>query len=178
MSSERSWSSTDEPPKLLPLPSMLVSSDAAQRASCDALISTPFIDLKPQDFMVQEKAESEQSRKRTRTLMTPFQTRVLKKVLQKTAFPSVALRSNLSKLLGVPGRTIQIWFQNQRQKARQQVQQRAQPLDVLASVASKTQTVAARQVTLPAILDAKVNGEPLRKQSDKSQGGHLRPWLL
>lgn len=145
---------------MLPLPPILVSSDI-KRSRNEPLISTPFIDLKPQDF-IQDRLEGENGRKRTRTLMSPFQTRVLRKVLQKTAFPSVTLRNNLSKLLGVPSRTIQIWFQNQRQKARQQRQSNAEPLDVLASVASKTQTTQTNW----------------REQIpyEKAPNEHLRPW--
>ena len=58
-------------------------------------------------------------KKRCRTVMTPSQSRVLRKVLEQTAFPSTEIRENLAKLLGMKPRTVQIWFQNQRQKSRQ-----------------------------------------------------------
>lgn len=58
-------------------------------------------------------------KKRCRTVMTPAQSRVLRKVLEQTAFPSTEIRENLAKLLGMKPRTVQIWFQNQRQKSRQ-----------------------------------------------------------
>ena len=58
-------------------------------------------------------------KKRCRTVMTPGQSRVLKKVLEQTSFPSTELRENLAKVLGMKPRTVQIWFQNQRQKSRQ-----------------------------------------------------------
>ena len=58
-------------------------------------------------------------KKRCRTVMTPSQSRVLRKVLDQTAFPSTEIRENLAKLLGMKPRTVQIWFQNQRQKSRQ-----------------------------------------------------------
>lgn len=58
-------------------------------------------------------------KKRCRTVMTASQSRVLRKVLEQTAFPSTEIRENLAKLLGMKPRTVQIWFQNQRQKSRQ-----------------------------------------------------------
>ncbi|RUS29218.1 hypothetical protein BC938DRAFT_480915 [Jimgerdemannia flammicorona] len=57
-------------------------------------------------------------RKRTRTVTTPFQSRVLRKVLAQTSFPSTEMRLNLATALGMNPRTVQIWFQNQRQKAK------------------------------------------------------------
>ena len=54
--------------------------------------------------------------KRTRTVMAPNQYRVLKNVLSKTSFPSTELREHLAKMLNMKPRTIQIWFQNQRQQ--------------------------------------------------------------
>lgn len=164
---------------MLPLPPILVSS-CPNKNDNEAMMATPFIDLKPQDFMLQEKTEGEQGRKRTRTLMSPFQTRVLRRVLQKTAFPSITLRNSLSKLLGVPSRTIQIWFQNQRQKARQQRQCAPEPLDVLASVASKTRN----QFTESLLVPSTYFTEPLAPstyqgvtEKTKEVKMHLRPWL-
>lgn len=58
-------------------------------------------------------------KKRCRTVMTPAQSRILRKVLEQTAFPSTEIRENLAKILGMKPRTVQIWFQNQRQKSRQ-----------------------------------------------------------
>lgn len=83
---------------------------------------TAFIDLNPQDFERQRlEMEANGAKKRTRTLMTPFQNKILRKVLAKTSFPSASLRNSLSQLLGISSRTIQIWFQNQRQKAKQKL---------------------------------------------------------
>lgn len=56
--------------------------------------------------------------RRTRTILTAHQSRVLKRVLDQTLFPSTELRNNLAEMLGIKSRTIQIWFQNQRAKAR------------------------------------------------------------
>lgn len=67
-----------------------------------------------------------QTRRRSRTVMTPHQTRLLHKVLEETYFPTAAQRESLSRLLQVPQRTIQIWFQNQRQKAKHQQSQSSQ----------------------------------------------------
>ena len=60
-------------------------------------------------------------RKRCRTVMTPHQSRMLRRVLEQTAFPSTEVRESLAKMLGMKPRTVQIWFQNQRQKSRQVV---------------------------------------------------------
>ncbi|KAL1925283.1 uncharacterized protein VTP21DRAFT_166 [Calcarisporiella thermophila] len=55
-------------------------------------------------------------RKRTRTITTPYQTRVLRKVLALTAFPSTQMRRMLAEALNMNPRTVQIWYQNRRQK--------------------------------------------------------------
>ncbi|KAL1922901.1 uncharacterized protein VTP21DRAFT_9277 [Calcarisporiella thermophila] len=55
-------------------------------------------------------------RKRTRTITTPYQTRVLRKVLALTAFPSTQMRRMLAEALNMSPRTVQIWYQNRRQK--------------------------------------------------------------
>lgn len=62
--------------------------------------------------------EASYGQKRSRTVMTAGQCKVLKNVLAKTCFPSTELRLHLAKMLGMKPRTIQIWFQNQRQKAK------------------------------------------------------------
>lgn len=67
-----------------------------------------------------ESSLSKSAQKRIRTVMTPHQYKVLRKVLQHTSFPPSELRTQLSKVLNMPSRTIQIWFQNQRQKSKQQ----------------------------------------------------------
>ena len=60
----------------------------------------------------------ENKEKRKRTVTTPYQTRVLRKMLAQSAFPSTEMRENLARALGMTPRTVQIWFQNQRQKAK------------------------------------------------------------
>ena len=52
--------------------------------------------------------------------MTPFQSKVLHRVLEQTEFPNTELRILLAKRLGMKPRTVQIWFQNQRQKKKTQ----------------------------------------------------------
>lgn len=64
-------------------------------------------------------------KKRCRTIMTPYQSKVLHRVLEHTAFPSTEVREQLARMLGMKPRTVQIWFQNQRQKSRQQSQNSA-----------------------------------------------------
>ncbi|CAG8456618.1 1471_t:CDS:2 [Paraglomus brasilianum] len=61
---------------------------------------------------------SQARRKRTRNVTTPYQTRVLRKVLSVTSFPSTEMREALANSLNMHPRTVQIWFQNQRQKAK------------------------------------------------------------
>lgn len=46
---------------------------------------------------------------------TPFQVKVLQELFKLTEFPSTATRRDLSLLLSIPQRSIQVWFQNTRQ---------------------------------------------------------------
>ncbi|PJF19615.1 hypothetical protein PSACC_00560 [Paramicrosporidium saccamoebae] len=71
--------------------------------------------------------------RRSRTIMTPLQLRILGRVLEHTAFPSRSAREELGRLLQVDPRTIQIWFQNQRQRARNGVGTRSSPASLPAS---------------------------------------------
>ncbi|KAL0265699.1 UNVERIFIED_CONTAM: hypothetical protein PYX00_011413 [Menopon gallinae] len=68
----------------------------------------------------EDKRETSESRdvpaKRTRTIMTPEQNNLLMKFFLIDPFPSTEVRKNLAKSLGIRPRTVQIWFQNQRQK--------------------------------------------------------------
>lgn len=59
-----------------------------------------------------------ESRKRSRTIMTVGQNRTLMQYFEVNRFPSAEVREELSKILNMKPRTIQIWFQNQRQKTR------------------------------------------------------------
>ncbi|KAL0139608.1 hypothetical protein V8B55DRAFT_1577917 [Mucor lusitanicus] len=56
--------------------------------------------------------------KMKRRRATVSQTQALQRVFDTTAFPSTGLRENLARHLGMPPRTVQIWFQNKRQAAR------------------------------------------------------------
>ncbi|KAF8639074.1 hypothetical protein AX16_010380 [Volvariella volvacea WC 439] len=57
-------------------------------------------------------------KKRTRTLTTPHQSAVLHALLAKSRFPTTAMREEVGRSIGLSARKVQIWFQNQRQKAR------------------------------------------------------------
>ncbi|KAF4565362.1 hypothetical protein EYR36_001933 [Pleurotus pulmonarius] len=64
-------------------------------------------------------------KKRTRTLTTPHQSSVLHALLAQSRFPTTAMREEVGRAIGLSARKVQprrlvtqIWFQNQRQKAR------------------------------------------------------------
>ncbi|KAF8553114.1 homeobox-domain-containing protein [Imleria badia] len=65
-----------------------------------------------------QQASSPQKKKRTRTLTTPHQSAVLHALLAKSRFPTTAMREDVGRQIGLSARKVQIWFQNQRQKAR------------------------------------------------------------
>ncbi|KAF7290812.1 Homeobox protein OTX1 [Mycena indigotica] len=68
-------------------------------------------------------------KKRTRTLTTPHQSAVLHALLAQSRFPTTAMREEVGRAIGLSARKVQIWFQNQRQKARRpgaQQQQQSQ----------------------------------------------------
>lgn len=58
------------------------------------------------------------SKKRKRTILTAKQHMTLNKFFKECAFPDLEQRINLGKTLNMTPRTVQIWFQNQRQKIR------------------------------------------------------------
>lgn len=57
-------------------------------------------------------------KKRTRTIMTPIQNSLLMKFFLIDPFPTTEIRKDLARCLDIKPRTVQIWFQNQRQKAK------------------------------------------------------------
>ncbi|KAJ1970225.1 hypothetical protein IWQ62_000052 [Dispira parvispora] len=57
-------------------------------------------------------------KRRTRTVTSPEQTELLMQVLRQTSFPSTEVRERLASMLGMTPRAVQVWFQNQRQKAK------------------------------------------------------------
>lgn len=61
------------------------------------------------------------SKRRKRTVLTAKQHRILSKFFLECAFPDAEQRSKLGKALDMTSRTVQIWFQNQRQKVRSNV---------------------------------------------------------
>ncbi|KAL7747217.1 hypothetical protein RI367_007428 [Sorochytrium milnesiophthora] len=60
-----------------------------------------------------------------RSRLTREQTATLKRVYSDTYFPDKTLKEQLSRELGIPVRTIQIWFQNQRQYHRLKLRKKA-----------------------------------------------------
>ncbi|KAI5186791.1 hypothetical protein NEHOM01_1711 [Nematocida homosporus] len=62
-------------------------------------------------------------KKRVRTVMTPTQSESLKKYFKINPFPSADIRGAISASLGMKPRTVQIWFQNQRQKMKHLMQE-------------------------------------------------------
>ncbi|KAF8912318.1 hypothetical protein CPB85DRAFT_1302451 [Mucidula mucida] len=69
-----------------------------------------------------------QKKKRTRTLTTPHQSAVLHALLAQSRFPTTAMREEVGRSIGLSARKVQIWFQNQRQKARRPRTQGELPL--------------------------------------------------
>lgn len=59
-------------------------------------------------------------KKRKRTVLTAKQHKILMKSFDYCAFPDAEQRLSLGKILGMSPRTVQIWFQNQRQKIKSQ----------------------------------------------------------
>lgn len=57
-------------------------------------------------------------KKRKRTVLTARQQKVLTKSFGDCPFPDAEQRYTLGKLLNMTPRTVQIWFQNQRQKVK------------------------------------------------------------
>jgi Homeodomain len=64
-------------------------------------------------------------KKRVRTVMTPAQSDSLKKYFRMNNFPTTEMRQSISEALGMKPRTVQIWFQNQRQKMKSIVSEEA-----------------------------------------------------
>ncbi|EGN97533.1 hypothetical protein SERLA73DRAFT_161532 [Serpula lacrymans var. lacrymans S7.3] len=67
-------------------------------------------------------------KKRTRTLTTPHQSAVLHALLAQSRFPTTAMREEVGRQIGLSARKVQIWFQNQRQKARRPRSEGSAPL--------------------------------------------------
>ena len=74
----------------------------------------------------QSARELAAARKRDRRLLTPEQTSVLYKLLQKTHFPTTEVREAVAKQLGISPRKVQVWFQNRRQVGKKQMVEAAQ----------------------------------------------------
>ncbi|AFN83137.1 putative zinc finger domain-containing protein [Encephalitozoon romaleae SJ-2008] len=59
--------------------------------------------------------------KKPRTRMTGDQIKALMACFQDNPFPSTSTREELSRILSISPRTVQIWFQNQRQRIKNQM---------------------------------------------------------
>lgn len=66
--------------------------------------------------MITKHAEATPTRKRTH--LKPAQLEVLQDTFSKNPLPDSSIRARIAKRLGVTERTVQIWFQNRRAKAR------------------------------------------------------------
>lgn len=62
--------------------------------------------------------DQQNSKKRNRVSLTNVQQQTLSHALDINAFPDKEKRAQLAQQLGIEARTVQIWFQNQRQKVR------------------------------------------------------------
>ncbi|EJC99520.1 uncharacterized protein FOMMEDRAFT_148693 [Fomitiporia mediterranea MF3/22] len=67
----------------------------------------------------------QQKPKRTRQLTTPQQAAVLHALLAQSRFPTTAMREEVGRQIGLSARKVQVWFQNQRQKARKESKEAA-----------------------------------------------------
>lgn len=68
--------------------------------------------------------DQQNNKKRSRVILSNAQQEVLSRVLDVEAFPSKEKRIQLAQQLGIEARTVQIWFQNQRQKVRKTARMR------------------------------------------------------
>ncbi|KAG0441058.1 Homeobox protein HD-3 [Dictyocoela muelleri] len=68
------------------------------------------------NFSIKKQKNIEE--KRNRTIMNPARSAILKKYFRINMFPSTEVREELARILDIKPRSVQIWFQNQRQKVR------------------------------------------------------------
>ncbi|RSH90698.1 hypothetical protein EHS25_001303 [Saitozyma podzolica] len=69
------------------------------------------------------EASAPQKKKRSRVLMTHVQQKHLGALWKLTKFPDAGQRQEMAEAIGLTARQVQVWFQNQRQKHRKQMQQ-------------------------------------------------------
>lgn len=63
-------------------------------------------------------SKQQKSQRRKRTTMTSEQHAVLRKAFVKNIFPDIKKRQELGEICNLCPKTVQIWFQNQRQRAK------------------------------------------------------------
>lgn len=93
-----------------------------------------FFDFEPNDSFLSESNQNCESlstfellvkptkfRKRNRTIMTDRQSDFLKRFFTKNPFPNTSEREELGRVLNMRPRTVQIWFQNMRQKNKSKI---------------------------------------------------------
>jgi hypothetical protein len=103
------------------------------------------------------------SAKKKRTIMTPSQSRTLIHYFEMNPFPSTELREELAGHLNIRARTVQIWFQNQRQKLRSRCETKS---DARAGHDAERKAHGYRKLCLLASAAAKVH-EELRERRGK-----------
>jgi hypothetical protein len=81
-----------------------------------SLPTSTFLDTNKLSFFIKKKMNTTTTRKRTH--LKPSQVTVLQESFNNNPLPDSSVRSRLARELDVTERTIQIWFQNRRAKAR------------------------------------------------------------
>lgn len=77
-----------------------------------------------------------EKKKRHRTIMTEKQSAILLDLFEQDAFPPTEMREELARSIGMSPRSVQVWFQNQRQKYKQRLLNMDwSGLDILANAA-------------------------------------------
>lgn len=82
------------------------------------------------------KSPKTQKKKRVRTVMTNYQLKMLRNIFGENQFPSTEIREEIARSIKMTPRSVQIWFQNQRQKHKnEKIELSYSGLDILAEAA-------------------------------------------